>query len=775
LKQFIFICFCFICIQTETLIAQCNLSIKATVLNTSSQHALPVANVFLYKGDTVIANASKGEFLFNFLCKGEYELLLTATGYDTMWQHLDLTSNWQSILYLTPKAKILNAVQVKSTNYHKQNFGLNNHHLESSRGQNIAELLSKMNGVQLLQTGANISKPVINGLSGNRVVLVNNGIRLESQQWGNDHAPEIDAFAVQQVRLVYGAELLKYSGDAIGGLVLMDKNPIATDSHFHGKLHWMANSNNKLVAMHYSTEGLVGKAKNTALRWQTSIRKAGDSRAPKYNLSNTGFSEISSSIELLKEKKNKKINYTSSIFASKLGVFAGSHVGNITDLNNILKTGQVPDYVKNIPFSYNVQRPNQEVLHSTAKRNVLIQKNNYTSLEHNLSLQWNYRAEYDKKKFASSSNSPQLALHLLTMAQDVHIKTNQRKVTHHYGMQHWLQINRYQSRLFIPNYNLYHVAPYYFVQYKKKSSFLEAGVRLDNRYQWNIISNKDKTWHNRLFTSVNGSINAGKTYKHHFVSIHLTASTRTPNMNELYSDGLHHGASRIEKGDTTLQQEKAISVGFIHKLKTNKVDASTVINYKTIHNFIYLNPSFPPQLTIRGAFPLFTFQQTDAVLFSINHQTEYTINAHWKWYSAFSVLYAWDATQQQWLSQMPANHGSMAIQYKIPDMPLFKNNRIGLEANYFAQQKRIPAFGNIPTVNSIGDTIWQSDYIMPPASYQLFNLQLFTNINLRKKQIPIIFSAQNILNTTYRNYLNAFRYFSDEPGRTFTIRVQYNF
>jgi iron complex outermembrane receptor protein len=775
LKQFILICFCFLFCKTETLIAQCNLSINATVLNNTSQHALPMAAVYLYKADSLVANASSSSFTFTGLCKGEYEVLITANGYDSLWQHIDLISNWRSVLYMTPKSKMLNGVQVKATSYNKQNIALTTEKIESAKGLNIAELLSRINGVQLLQTGSNISKPVINGLSGNRIVLVNNGIRLESQQWGNDHAPEIDAFAVQQVKVVYGAELLKYSGDAIGGLVLMDKNPIVSDSHFHGKLQWMANTNNRMLAMHYSTEGLVGKSKGSAIRWQTSIRKAGDSKTPEHNLSNVGFSEISTSVELYKEKAGKRITYASSVFASKLGVFAGSHVGNITDLEQILKTGEVPDFIKNRPFTYKIQRPNQEVLHGSARRNVVTQWRSKTSIENNMTAQWNYRAEYDRKRFTSSSNAPQLSLHLVTIAQDVHVKTNRQKLTHHYGVQHWLQINRYQSRLFIPNYNLYHFAPYYFAQYKRNTTFVEAGLRLDNRYQWHINSNRDRTWQNRLFNSINGSINAGATWKHHFASIHFSASTRAPNMNELYSDGLHHGASRIEKGDTLLKQEKAFSIGLIHKIETKSLNASTLINYKIINNFIYLNPSFPAQLTIRGAFPLFTFQQTDAILFSVNHQTEYTINAHWKWNASFSLLYAWDALQQQWLSQMPANNGAISIQYKIPDMALFKNNRIALEATYFAQQKRIPATGNIPRVTAVGDTVWQSDYILPPASYNLFNAQLYTSVTLRKKQIPIIFSAQHIFNTTYRNYLNAFRYFSDEAGRTFSIRAQYNF
>jgi iron complex outermembrane recepter protein len=417
----------------------------------------------------------------------------------------------------------------------------------------------------------------------------------------------------------------------------------------------------------------------------------------------------------------------------------------------------------------------QEVMHWSNRVNIVQQIRDHTSIENNISTQWNYRAEFDKKKFVSSSTSPQLLLHLITIAQDVHFKTNKQKLTQNYGVQHWLQINRYQARLFIPNYNLYHFAPYYFVQYKKGKSFAEAGVRLDNRYQWNINSNLDRTWQSKLLTSVNGSLNVGTNWKHNFASINFSLSTRTPNMNELYSDGLHHGASRIEKGDSLLQQEKAFTIGLIHKLKTNKFDAATIINYKNIKNFIYLNPSFPPQLTIRGAFPLFKFEQTNAVLFSVNHQAEFTINSHWKWNANISLLYAWDVLQKQWISQMPANNGSTALQYKVPDLQVLKNNRIVLEATYFTQQKRIPATGNIPLVSSNNDTTWASDYILPPSSYNLFNMQFYTNISLRKKQIPILLTTQNILNTKYRNYLNAFRYFSDEPGRTFSIRVQYNF
>jgi len=94
--------------------------------------------------------------------------------------------------------------------------------LEATRGLSLGESLKSIAGVNSLQTGPSISKPVIHGVYSNRVLIMNNGVRQEGQNWGNDHAPEIDPFIATKVTVIKGAASIRYGSDAIGGAILLD-------------------------------------------------------------------------------------------------------------------------------------------------------------------------------------------------------------------------------------------------------------------------------------------------------------------------------------------------------------------------------------------------------------------------------------------------------------------------------------------------------------------------------------------------------------------------
>lgn len=64
--------------------------------------------------------------------------------------------------------------------------------LEMQPSTNIIDAIAHQPGVSQITTGSGISKPVIRGLGYNRVVVVNDGIRQEGQQWGDEHGIEID-------------------------------------------------------------------------------------------------------------------------------------------------------------------------------------------------------------------------------------------------------------------------------------------------------------------------------------------------------------------------------------------------------------------------------------------------------------------------------------------------------------------------------------------------------------------------------------------------------
>ncbi|MCU0426262.1 MAG: TonB-dependent receptor plug domain-containing protein, partial [Candidatus Kapabacteria bacterium] len=127
--------------------------------------------------------------------------------------------------------------------------------LERTRGQTLGESLQNVPGITLLQTGASIAKPVIRGLHSQRVVVVNAGVQQEGQQWGAEHAPEIDPFAAQRIEVVRGAAGVEYGAGAIGGVIRIEPRHIPHGDWFGGEVQTTLFSNNSQGAVSLALEG----------------------------------------------------------------------------------------------------------------------------------------------------------------------------------------------------------------------------------------------------------------------------------------------------------------------------------------------------------------------------------------------------------------------------------------------------------------------------------------------------------------------------------------
>src|SRR6201996_2411013 len=131
--------------------------------------------------------------------------------------------------------------------------------LQEIRGLSLGESLKGIAGVNSLQTGPSISKPVIHGVYSNRILILNNGVRQEGQNWGNDHAPEIDPFIATRLSVIKGAASIRYGSDAIGGVILVDpKEMPVRPGVFDGELNVVGMTNGRGGAVSGMVEGSAG-------------------------------------------------------------------------------------------------------------------------------------------------------------------------------------------------------------------------------------------------------------------------------------------------------------------------------------------------------------------------------------------------------------------------------------------------------------------------------------------------------------------------------------
>lgn len=775
-KSFLLLCITLIFFKAESY-AQCNLIFKGTVTDAETKETLSGAVITIVEtGEKTTAN-NKGEFSFPGICPGNYTVKVMHVSCPVYTEHFHFKNDITHAFLLAHAANQLEGVTVtgKSNKQATAVSGeLKQKELASTKGLSLAESLQKITGVSVLQTGTNIYKPVIHGMHSNRVLILNNGIRQEGQQWGSEHAPEIDPFIANRLVVIKGAGSIRYGGDAIGGVILVEPNLLRNTPGSSLDINTGFFTNNRQAYLSAVFEKNTVKHPLFSYRLQATAKKGGTARTPNYWLENSGNEELNFSATAGWRKPTEGVELFYSLFNTKLGIFSGSHIGNVTDMLNAINNVQPPDYIINAPFSYKIDRPFQSVQHHLFKVNAFKQTGSIGRLNFIAAVQYNWRREYDKKRFASSSNAPQLDLQLTTFSADIvwdHFAYKNFRGT--MGVMGSYQFNRYDYRFFIPNYNALSLSAFVIEKYTKNKWQLEGGLRFDSKQINQITNNTGGGFNDIHFSNVSG--NGGVRYTlNDEIAFTLNASSawRAPQVNELYTNGLHHGAARIEKGDIHLKRElaKSMVLGTEMHFKYWGIEAS--VYHKEVDGFIFLNPVYPPELTIRGAFPTFQYTQTNA-RFSGADISAYTyFSHHFSWAGKISVVRAWNKIANDWLIQMPAERYENELKYQFADKTNWKETYVKISWINVREQTRIPQTGNIPILKPNGSTVMEADYAPPPSAYHLFAIEGGSHVEVFKQKVEWIFTINNFLNNAYRDYMNAFRYYSDEMGRNFSIRLK---
>jgi iron complex outermembrane recepter protein len=776
-RAIIFLSVCFLFFSTDSY-AQCNLSFSGHINDAETKEHLHSAVITIKDIKLSQTTNEKGEFVFKGLCPGFYTIIITHTSCVAVEYHFHLKTDIEKDFDLNHAVSQLSEVTVQGNQSNRvvtPSNEIKGKALDAARGLSLAESLKRISGVSVLQTGSNIYKPVIHGLHSQRVLILNNGVRQEAQQWGSEHAPEIDPFIANRLSVIKGSSALRYGGDAIAGVVLVEPKLLRTDPGIGGELNTALFSNNRMGVASAMIEGNSSKLPAFSWRLQGTYKRGGNAKTPNYWLANSASEEINFSVSAALKKQTKGIEMFYSQFTTKLGIFSGSHIGNVTDLWFAIQSKDPPEYIRNAGFSYTIDRPYQQVRHHLLKLKAWKETGKTSRLNIIVSGQYNNRDEYDQKRFASSSNTPQLSMSIGSALTEV--------VWDHYTISAWrgtiggslmYQNNSYERRLFIPNYQSTNAGLFVIEKFTHKKLDIEGGIRFDSKSIFGTNDNNNQFVYPDLSFN-NLSANAGLHYRFsnsfRFVFNGSTA-WRAPQINELYANGLHHGAARIEKGNANLTPERSNNISANLLFNNSHWDIDAGLYLKQIDGFIFLEPSFPPELTIRGAFPAFRYSQTNARLSGIDFTAQYNINDHWATSAKASILRAWNKQKKEWLIQMPADRYEAQVSYAFGNAHRLNETYISIQGTYLLRQSRVPSTGNIEVP---GNTQKQPDYLPPPPAYLLLGAEAGTNFKVGHHNWSFILAITNVTNLAYRDYMNAFRYFSDEMGQNISLRIKIPF
>jgi iron complex outermembrane recepter protein len=746
----------------------CDLMLFGAVKDAKNGDLLPGASLKLIESKQQVVTDIDGHYHFEKLCKGEYYLEITYIGFQTVKQKISITKNTELDILLKVDASLLNEVVItekKSIEAPVQTKSvLSGKDLELTKGASLGEALKKIPGLSSIQTGPSISKPAIHGMHSNRVLIYNAGVRQEGQQWGAEHAPEIDPLIADQIVVLKGASAVAYGSDAIAGVILVEPQELQYGKGFNGEANLIGGSNNGQALFNAKVENSSSKNPNWSWRAYLTSQIAGNAKAPNYYLANTGYQQLNGAIMVGYKNKGFGTEIYASSFNSKLGVFRGAQIGSTTDLQNAI------DGLRPLPdadFGYSIGRPYQLVSHSIIKLKSFFESKGLGIFELQYSFQQNNREEYDQIR-ASAGKDYQLRFELSTHNLDFHLDHKiGDKISGKVGATGVFQQNFYDGRFLVPFFNSAASGFYILEKYRANKFEIEAGLRYDYKYMIaRLRENPNVSTSPEIrpeFNFSQFSASLGTNYQiGNAVLANFTFSKgwRPPSINELFSFGTHQGSGTFEIGDRNLVEESAFNFSAGLKKEQGKFTFDVNAYLNLIDNYIYLKPSNELILTSRGAYPTFNYVQVNARFAGIDFSSGLQVSNRLQLLGKYSTVRAYDRNTDTHLEFIPADKFGLDAVFNFESIGKFKKNTLDFGVSHTTQQDRV---------------LQAQDYAATPAAYTLFSMDLSTNINLFKTSLGFSLTVQNLTNQVYRDYLNRFRYFADEQGRNFIFRTKIPF
>lgn len=742
----------------------CKLTLQLTLTDDHSREPLEGATVQQAGTDNVWFSAPNGKVLIQNLCAGKYLFFITHIGCEPRSIDIQLNSSTAREVKMHHVKVELGEVSVTGVRAGEAEVreDLRGTKLFATRGLNLAQSLEAVNGVRTLSTGATIGKPIIHGLHSNRILLVTNGVKLESQQWGTDHAPEIDPYNAEKFSVIKGAASVRYGAEAIGGVVLAEPRPIPHEKTLQGELNLAAFSNNGAGVISGLIEGGTDGKTNLGWRVQGTLKKAGSVRIPDFWLANTAMDEgnFSAAVGIQKNQWNWDASF--SYFSTKLGLYPGAHLDNLDDLNNAIAS-EKPLFPGE--FTYAIDRPFQQAKHWMAKVGTKVLWNSKHNSSFWVAHQENIREEFDARAF---NPFPELSLDMgTTSAEFLHNFEPGNGWVWQNGANFSFQqnINNPSSaRIFIRNFETWNLGGFSILKMKSNTFTNEVGIRYDYKeFESFYRQNGALIVHNRTFSNVTATLGTHfNPFKGLGVTMNLASAWRPPAPNELYANGLHQGLAAVEIGNPDFKAEKAINVNLQLNYAADSIFRFEITMYNNrIKDFIYLQPVQPPALTINGYYPKFEYRQTDANLAGIDVFTTFSPFPILEFYGKANILFARNLKADDWLILMPADRFESGFTWFPTMRARYTKPYVKLGISYTIEQKRVPDFKDNPELN---------DYAPPPPGYGLMNIEVGTI--LTKSKIQAGLSVYNLSNESYRDYLNRFRYFTNEAGINVALRLK---
>jgi iron complex outermembrane receptor protein len=701
-------------------------------------------NIFVSELHKSSETDENGAYSINNVPNGTIKITLTLLGFTTQNKSIFIQNGENKMdVVLEPSLFQMDEVIV-ATSFHKlqsQNVMKVDHEsmksLQQKGTSTLIEGLETLPGISQISTGTSIGKPVIRGLSGNRVLVYSQGVRLENQQFGEEHGLGLNDVGVESVEIIKGPASLLYGSDALGGVLYFNPEKFAKSNAFEGDF------SQKIFSNTLGSNSSLG-VKKSSENWKYLVR---------------GSNTVHSDYKIADGNRVTNTRFNETDLKTGIG-YSNSILSTVLRYNfNKLDLGIPENGIAEQSSSSTTEYPKQAVTNHLLSLNSTLFFST-SKLDIDFGFISNNRSEFEDSDVANLK----MKLNTLNYNLKYHLP-KAGKLESIFGIQGMTQTNvNSGAEYLIPNAKTNDFGLFGTSNYEWNSNVLQAGIRFDNRNinteSYGILG--DEGSFEALAKSYN-SFNCSLGYKTDLTKeftlrVNLASGFRAPNLAELTSNGVHEGSNRYEIGNSNLATEQNVQTDLNLEYQNSHFEFFANGFFNKINNYIYLNPS---PTTIAG-YDVFNYFQTDAMLYG----GEFGLHFHphpldWLHFeSSFETVTGEKQSRglgSDFLPFIPANNwnNSMRAEFNIKNW--LKDGYATLNVSNTFDQRKVSVFETYS------------------EGYTLVNLGIGGQINIGKTHFNFNLNGNNLFNKSYIAHLSRLK--NDgipNIGRNIVLGINFN-
>ena len=628
--------------------------------------------------------------------------------------------------------------------------------------QYISNSISKLPGVSIISTGSGIGKPSIRGLSFNRVVVLSQGMRLENQQWGEEHGLALSSSGVNSVEVVKGPLYVLYGSDAMGGVLYIEPEKYLTSDDLEIDYAGIYNSNYNGFS---NNLGLKGSSENFSYMLRADIKDNGNYSSPDGEIENSWFKQNDFKAGVAYQTEKFQSDLRISMSDIEVGI---PHMEEGHDDHDDHEEEGHDDHEEEGHDDHEEEGHYQEIKHTTLSWKNTFDMGNDHTLDITLGRQLNERKEFggheeeghddhddheeeghddhdDHEEEGHEEGEAELDMELETTSIDIKLTMPQSDdLNLIIGTSLLNQENKnFGHETLIPDAEKKDFGLFALGQFDiNETSQALIGVRYDNRSISSESGSND-------YSNFNGSLGFKKDFGNSTLRMNLSSGFRAPDLIELYADGSHHGSFQYKKGNTNLVAEESLQTDLSYQINNNNSIVSFDLFYNDISDYIYLNPSS----MFEDGLKVYDYMQQDAKLYGGEIHLNKNTSIDWlSYYTSVEYVFAesMDGEALPFISPLTLN--------QVFNIDFGNNYSVEIDFIAKAKQSRVSMFEE------------ETD------GYSVLNLSGNFKTEFMNNDLNLFWRISNVFDKEYYDHLSRLKTAGiHEMGRNISVGLKYNF